>query len=47
MLNFHLRLIALKNVKRILQRKNIEQIRLLFGKNSFFDFIQGIIVIEN
>ena len=26
----------LKNVKRKLTKKNIEQIRLLFGKKSFF-----------
>lgn len=30
-------MIALKNVKRKLERENIEQIRLLFGKKSFFD----------
>jgi len=40
-------LIALKNVKRILQMENIEQIRQLFGKISFFALIIFFIVIEN
>lgn len=39
-------MIALKNVKRKLERENIEQIRLLFGKKSFFDCFKPIIVIE-
>jgi hypothetical protein len=37
---------ALKNVKRILERKNIEQIRHLFGKKWSFGIFQRIIEIE-
>lgn len=38
-------LIALKNVKRKSERENIEQIRQLFGKKTFFDRFESFIVI--
>jgi hypothetical protein len=37
--------IALKNVKRKLERENIEQIRQLFGKKTFFGRFESFIVI--